>query len=1172
MRPDGTEDRSGVYTIVPSSGVVPPGGSTTILVKFSPVEVDSVARLLVADIPLLDAAAPPLQRHLDGHVLRPWCHFELPESDYISRGRRRPDLPGPDGTMKPLDPATKVVEMESLGVRVLNTKRFYVLNPTGIGYDFTWAPVNPEATSPFTCLTRKGTVSAGRRFEMVFEYVPTADNVSEAFWTFRIPDQGIEVHFVLVGHVAEPRVTFDRPAVTFGQVLVGGKLSQKVFLINNEALPFEFKLDRASYEATSEQKALMGGSAAVEFEPSEGVVPPNGKVLLLATFKPLEETTYNYSLQCAVKNKPTQLSLTVKGEGYALHESLQIEGAEGQSVELAPRAPNPLEYGQVIIHERLVKSITILNYGSVPFNYVWDAGHNARISVSPPSGSVAAGSRVVVELAFHPLRPERLERYPVTCQIVNGPRYTLMLSGEGHRPRLDLSFYEKDFGPVFVSSAGGIPAASAALVVRNGDTRDVSLHCLFQNTESFQVHAPATVLRPGQTSELTVSFTPNELRGYEAVLPFEVNGLYNVNVAVRGEGVPLRLEVANPAHKVFNLGAVARGQGATRVLPIVNKGRAPALVDLGPLAEALRAHHVELLPAAPFVMKPREVAEITFFHRPPKRVRPWRVEATVSVSGAPVHLATITGSCLGTELRLASDNLPFGTVCLGSRTMKRLRLENTGDLGTRFTFDAAALGREFSIHPDEGFLAPGKDVKLDVTFHPPAVDPDIRKDRVVCSVEGGADLHLTLTGTCVETHAQPEALVFECSVRGSAERTITLSNPTVSPWQLRPMLQNDFWTGSEFVSVPANGSAAYKLTFRPLTMSTPEQPHEGSVFFPIPDGTGLLYRLEGRSERPVPEAKTKTSVPAKTSHTLRLAVHNWLNKPQRFRVTTERKDGAGANVRLEGNQMIDVPALSAKDYALLYYSYVTVRRAARLLLLGPSPGPRARLAAGRTCSRAPPPPPLPLRRHRRRRRRRRRRSCALGRLIPTFLPRTHHTRTPTTNQNPRRTPAGRHRVQGHLHQRGQRGVHVLRVPRGRDGGAAAGHAVAGGGGALAGAVARVHPQPAGRGRHAERGGDGQAGAGGGQRRAAAQGDLRGGGQVPAAAGGRARGDAAAEQRPAGRVRVRAQAAGAGHDARALHRLLRAAGRPRDAGLPLHALAGREGGVRLLLRLGRGRRV
>lgn len=64
----------------------------------------------------------------------------------------------------------QVVEFESLGVRVRNTKRFFVLNPTSISYEFSWAPLNAAnaaaglagAQSPFVCTTRKGTIDGGR--------------------------------------------------------------------------------------------------------------------------------------------------------------------------------------------------------------------------------------------------------------------------------------------------------------------------------------------------------------------------------------------------------------------------------------------------------------------------------------------------------------------------------------------------------------------------------------------------------------------------------------------------------------------------------------------------------------------------------------------------------------------------------------------------------------------------------------------------------------------------------------------------------------------------------------------------------------------------------------------------------------------------------------------------
>jgi hypothetical protein len=72
-----------------------------------------------------------------------------------------------------------------------------------------------------------------------------------------------------------------------------------------------------------------------------------------------------------------------------------------------------------------------------------------------------------------------------------------------------------------------------------------------------------------------------------------------------------------------------------------------------------------------------------------------------------------------------------------------------------------------------------------------------------CRVDGAPELGLalTLTGACCATTAQPEAVAFRCNVRGSAAETVTITNPTGVAWQLRPIIQNDFWSGPEFLRV-----------------------------------------------------------------------------------------------------------------------------------------------------------------------------------------------------------------------------------------------------------------------------------------------------------------------------------------------------------------------------------
>ena len=90
-----------------------------------------------------------------------------------------------------------------------------------------------------------------------------------------------------------------------------------------------------------------GRQPVLTFEPSSGTVPAGGQLALAVTFAPSLATSTNFNVTCPVKRKPTKLTLNVKGEGYAVHDSLQMDGADGRLVELSPDAPNTLDCGQV---------------------------------------------------------------------------------------------------------------------------------------------------------------------------------------------------------------------------------------------------------------------------------------------------------------------------------------------------------------------------------------------------------------------------------------------------------------------------------------------------------------------------------------------------------------------------------------------------------------------------------------------------------------------------------------------------------------------------------------------------------------------------------------------------------------------------------------------------------
>ena len=89
-----------------------------------------------------------------------------------------------------------------------NVKRFYVVNPINVGYEFEWkrlevdripqgANVSNEAF--FKCVFQKGVCLSGKKFEMIFEYSPDVIGTHESYWSFEIPEMKIYKEFLVVG-------------------------------------------------------------------------------------------------------------------------------------------------------------------------------------------------------------------------------------------------------------------------------------------------------------------------------------------------------------------------------------------------------------------------------------------------------------------------------------------------------------------------------------------------------------------------------------------------------------------------------------------------------------------------------------------------------------------------------------------------------------------------------------------------------------------------------------------------------------------------------------------------------------------------------------------------------------------------------------------------------------
>lgn len=175
-----------------------------------------------------------------------------------------------------------------------------------------------------------------------------------------------------------------------------------------------------------------------------------------------------------------------------------------------------------------------------------------------------------------------------------------------------------------------------------------------------------------------------------------------------------------------------------------------------------------------------------------------------------------------------------------------------GDVGFKFSWQAEKLAPHMSLVPTSGFLAPGQHVKVTVSLQPKGACADIRVDDLQCHIEGMQEpLHLGLSGSASETTQVESTMTFQCRVRESMAQTIVLKNPSSQHWTLKPKIDNSVWSGMELVMVPAYETVDYMVVYKPLN-KTKEEGDGGTIFFPIPDGSGILYKLQGTSTDPAP--------------------------------------------------------------------------------------------------------------------------------------------------------------------------------------------------------------------------------------------------------------------------------------------------------------------------------
>jgi hydrocephalus-inducing protein len=962
------------FFVEPEEAEVAPNSTKTFKLKFQPLDADDfVYALKGMTLPSPDTPAEgedgaaaaaaaaaaddrngealanyrgPVRIITRGTAKRPVCHFEMVESrEYLAR--REPNMKNEHGLVAPIEATDlRVVSLESTGLRTRNTYRFHIINPTSENYEFMWESIG-EPSAYWRCVQASGMLFGGKRVEVVFEYLPEETSTAESFFKFRLPKVGLEQIFLFSGHVTEPRVFFSTSRLDFHSVMLRGEgMSETVFLENQEHLPFNFQFDKLSL------LQLDGSNGPVlDIVPKQGTVAPHGKTPIMFHFRPQEEVAYNFNIVCDVKRKPNKLSMNVKGEGYSVHPQLMLELSEEQARAsasgnryqvLKPRpAVNYADFGGVKVLDTVSKKITCANNGKYNFDYVWDIEHIGdmlALAGGKLGGTLHKGEETFYTLTFAPTKESSLDGCQLSFTVAGKYTFDIFARGVAQLPALRFAFMQYDFGNCFVTSPGGqtVIAETTLRIVNHDPTSNISVECDFQKTRALWAECPPTVLEPGATLDVQIRFAPRDVKDYTFVIPFMVNGTSKVPVTILGKGVSARLELVNASQRRLPFGNVNVGSEVRKVVPIINKSKKALpiqIVEDSQFGEgAFDDKCITVFPRNEVVIAPRESLNLQVSFAPNRRIPNFSEDIVVRYAGVMRKLVTLSGKGQGMEVSLDTDSLPFGNVVVDSAKVKKLSLENSGDMAISFSWMEASFGRHFSISPLQGKVQPNSEMTFDVTFRPQNIDDDIRQDGMILQINGMSPINLTCTGACIEQPGEStQTLDFESIARRKQEQSIKFSNPTDKDWFLTPSLDAVDWTVPNEFKVPAKGSSDLVVTYYPLTMRPkPSEPpaegeedpaHSGKLFVALPDGTAQLYRLKGYAGPPECSGLLEIESAAKKPANIGVKLSNWLSETQQLKVTIDLTEKPSPATFIVAANAVEIGAGSSKEFPIRFVSY-----------------------------------------------------------------------------------------------------------------------------------------------------------------------------------------------------------------------------------------------------------
>ena len=283
-----------------------------------------------------------------------------------------------------------------------------------------------------------------------------------------------------------PDLSLSKTSLSFGDVAVSSD-KQLSFAIQNTG------------DAALSVTNITSSSARYTVSSTSGNVSAGGTLPITVTFSPTAAGSVPATLQIQSNDSDSPHQVTLSGTG---------------TIAAAPQvtlSTSSLDFGDVEVGSSGDLTLTLENTGNAALDISGIISNSPRYTVDPTSGSVAAGGTLQLTVTFTPTAAGTVSGSLSIVSDASGSPHEVAVTGTGsvtspgnQSPLLDFSPGSLAFGDVEVGETKDLTVS-----VENTGDATLNITDITVSEPEYTLSATSGAVAPGQSLELTVTFTPD---------------------------------------------------------------------------------------------------------------------------------------------------------------------------------------------------------------------------------------------------------------------------------------------------------------------------------------------------------------------------------------------------------------------------------------------------------------------------------------------------------------------------------------------------------------------------------------------------------------------------------------------------------------------------------------